>query len=438
MVGVEPAGVELGFGEAAHQHHRQVGAEAPHEAGEGAAVHGAGHHHVGDDEGDGRDVLDHVGGLGAVLGLDHRAAQLGELHAHHAAHVGVVLGQQHQLAGQVGGGHVAPCGQAGLGFGFLDARQQQGHRGAAGLATADAHAAARLLGEAIHHRHAQAAAHAELLGGEEGLEDPRQGAAVHAHAVVGDGDLHVVAGRDFEVGGGVHVEVLEGRFDAQLAPVGHRVAGVEGQVEEGVLELVGVHHGHQAGLAAGGGHRDGAGQRATDQLGHAEDQLIDLDGFGFEGLAAGKAEQAADELGAPVGGVHGRLDEVFGEGVVGVVLFECHQVADDHREHVVEVVGEAAGELADGFHLLGLGEGGLGAPLLGDVHGVHIAAQHAAVGGEVGYQGAAGAGGLAVAAGEAVFVADPLAGHRPVHVGRDGVEELLPDDFRHPVARHLL
>jgi hypothetical protein len=96
----------LGFGEAAHQHHRQIGPEAPHEAGQGPAVHGAGHHHVGDDQGDGRDVLDHVGGLGAVLGLDHRAAQLGELHAHHAAHVGVVLGQQHQLAGQVGGGHV--------------------------------------------------------------------------------------------------------------------------------------------------------------------------------------------------------------------------------------------------------------------------------------------------------------------------------------------
>jgi hypothetical protein len=40
----------------------------------------------------------------------------------------------------------------GFGLGLLDARQQQGHRGAPGLAAADAHAA-RLLGEAIHHRH---------------------------------------------------------------------------------------------------------------------------------------------------------------------------------------------------------------------------------------------------------------------------------------------
>ena len=29
-------------------------------------------------------------------------------------------------------------------------------------------------------------------------------------------------------------------------------------------------------------------------------------------------------------------------------------VAEDHAEEVVEVVGDAAGELADGLHLLGL------------------------------------------------------------------------------------
>src|SRR5574338_214435 len=65
---------------------------------------------------------------------------------------------------------------------------------AAGPAASDAHAAARLLDEAIHHGQAQAAAHAELLGGEEGLENVGQNAPVHAGAIVADGDLHVVAG----------------------------------------------------------------------------------------------------------------------------------------------------------------------------------------------------------------------------------------------------
>ena len=66
--------------------------------------------------------------------------------------------------------------------------------------------------------------------------------------------------------------------------------------------------------------------------------------------------------------MHGRFDEILGKGVVGVIFLERHQIADDHREHVVEVVGQAAGELADGLHLLGLGQGSLGAALLGDIH----------------------------------------------------------------------
>ena len=38
------------------------------------------------------------------------------------------------------------------------------------------------------------------------------------------------------------------------------------------------------------------------------------------------------------------------------------EVAGDDGEQVVEVVGEAAGELADGFHLLGLDQRGLSRP----------------------------------------------------------------------------
>ena len=44
--------------------------------------------------------------------------------------------------------------------------------------------------------------------------------------------------------------------------------------------------------------------------------------------------------------------------------------ADDGGEHVVEVVGDAAGELADGLHLLALGELRFERALLGDVDGV--------------------------------------------------------------------
>ena len=83
-----------------------------------------------------------------------------------------------------------------------------------------AHTAARLFDKAIHHRHAEPAPRAELLGGEEGFEDPRQGAAVHPHAIVADGNLHVVAGRHFKVGGGGQIEVVCGK----IAPRSNRIA----------------------------------------------------------------------------------------------------------------------------------------------------------------------------------------------------------------------
>jgi hypothetical protein len=48
----------------------------------------------------------------------------------------------------------------------------------------DAHLAARLLGEAVHHRQAQAGALPHRLGGEEGIEGARQHVRRHAGAVV--------------------------------------------------------------------------------------------------------------------------------------------------------------------------------------------------------------------------------------------------------------
>ena len=51
-------------------------------------------------------------------------------------------------------------------------------------------------------------------------------------------------------------------------------------------------------------------------------------------------------------------------GAVELALGEI-EAADDDRQHIVEIVGDAAGQLADGFHLLDLGELGLGGGALG-------------------------------------------------------------------------
>ena len=48
-------------------------------------------------------------------------------------------------------------------------------------------------------------------------------------------------------------------------------------------------------------------------------------------------------------------------------LAQQFEAAEDHHQQVVEIVGDAAGELADRLHLLRLAECGLGAPARGHV-----------------------------------------------------------------------
>ena len=93
-------------------------------------------------------------------------------------------------------------GFAGLGFGggairldrrvfdqrlfLIETRQRDAdHRALAG-ARLDADMATRLANEAIDHRKTKPSAFADVLGGEERLEHPRQGRVVHSETRVGD------------------------------------------------------------------------------------------------------------------------------------------------------------------------------------------------------------------------------------------------------------
>ncbi len=87
-------------------------------------------------------------------------------------------------------------------------------------------------------------------------------------------------------------------------------------------------------------------------------------------LAARERQQLAHQAGGAVGvllDVHDVLEGRIGRPVVGE-----QQIgeADDGGQHVVEVVRDAAGELADGLHLLALRELLLQRALLGDVEGI--------------------------------------------------------------------
>src|SRR5690606_2364559 len=118
------------------------------------------------------------------------------------------------------------------------AREEQAHAGAAADFTGEARMAADLLHEAIYHAQAQAGPGADVLRGEERFDRACTDLRRHACSRVRDGDAQVVATRGLFGLARVFVERYSFRLDRQRAARGHRIARVEGQVEDGRLELV--------------------------------------------------------------------------------------------------------------------------------------------------------------------------------------------------------
>jgi hypothetical protein len=83
-----------------------------------------------------------------------------------------------------------------------------------------------------------------------------------------------------------------------------------------------------------------------------------------------KARSWPVELGGAAAGRGDVAGELAQLGLVGELAVKDGGVAEDAGEEVVEVVGDAAGELADGFHHLGLPQMLLGRELIGDVAAV--------------------------------------------------------------------
>jgi hypothetical protein len=95
-------------------------------------------------------------------------------------------------------------------------------------------------------------------------------------------------------------------------------------------------------------------ERAPQHVGQRLDQLADIDLGRAELLAPREREQLAGQLGAAPTGPRGGGDHLLRAGVGcerGMVLQHL-QVALDHGQQVVEVVRDAAGQLADAFHAL--------------------------------------------------------------------------------------
>src|SRR5574338_81701 len=320
-----------------------------------------GHDHVGNDEIEyvGLEQLDR---LGAAAAGDRLVVEVLERSDGRSAHPRVVLDQQDPRAGDMGvglgallRGGVQPHRRSrGLG-----ARQVDGNGGAAPDLAFDPDLAARLVGEAKNLAEPKAGALAHRLGGEEGFERALLHFGAHPAAGIGDADLHIIAGADIAdlVGGDLHVAGV----DAHHSLAVHRVAGVDREVENRMLELVRV---DISGPGIGGEidlDADALAERPVAQVGHPRNQLAAVDPLWEQRLGPGEGQQPAGQRGGPGRTLHRilQLHQHFAPRTVESALGQVDP-ADDDGEHIIEVVRDAAGELPDRLHLLHLAQLGFG------------------------------------------------------------------------------
>ena len=319
---------------------------------------GAGEHDVGDDQIERGEPMSLGQGAVEVEGDRHLIAETAQDLSHQPADRQVVLDDEQGLAPtrELGGA-------ASRELAFVLARVGgQEHAKASALTelALDADMAAALLDDPEHGREPEPGPFAALLGREEGFEDVVEELGRDAGAGVGDLERDVGAG--LEAGWAIAIagrELALAGGDGQGPAPRHRVAGVDGQVHDDLLDLARIDM-HAAGLAAQ--HQldhdvlaDQPGQHSRD----VADQIVEIEALGLEHLLAAEGEQLAGQLRGSVGGLADVAEALADRRVVAEpepLELEHAQIAgaEDDREDVVEVVGDAAREGADGLQLLGL------------------------------------------------------------------------------------
>ena len=152
------------------------------------------------------------------------------------------------------------------------------------------------------------------------------------------------------------IEIDVGGFDRQAPAARHRVARVEDQVHQDLLQLSGV---GADGVEPGRQLRhqfDAFADQPAEHLAHPDDQCVEIDRRRMEHLFAAERQQLPGQGGRALA----RLDHFDHVGAARIVRGERVddevREAEDRGQQIVEVVGDAAGELADGLHFLRLTE----------------------------------------------------------------------------------
>ena len=96
-------------------------------------------------------------------------------------------------------------------------------------------------------------------------------------------------------------------------------------------------------------------KRPVEQVRHALDEVGTVHPLRKQGFGAGERQQASRQRGCARCALHRIVEMVEHLATRSVEAAACEvDTTHDDGEHIVEVVGDSTGELADGFHLLDL------------------------------------------------------------------------------------
>ena len=211
---------------------------------------------------------------------------------------------------------------------------------------------AALFDEAEHHAQAKPRALAVGFGGEKRFKRLGEHLRRHACPRVGHRYPYIVAGDNALAGAkcAIKADVFRAQVDGALTL--HGVTGIDGQVENGIFQLIAIDE-H---LPEVGGrthlHLEGFTQRTLQQLTQAIENLLRrINGRG-QGLATSKREQLRRQFCPAFDGGNRRRHPALDIGVIWLMPGQQVQVAGDHLQQIVEVVGHAARQATDGFELL--------------------------------------------------------------------------------------
>ena len=189
---------------------------------------------------------------------------------------------------------------------------------------------------------------------EERFEESAQLVRRNAGAIVRNGDHGVAArgqdsrgGHDFPFG----LSDQGAQGDPAIGTHADRVAGVDAEIGQRLVELARIDLDAVVEVWQGEFECDVLPDDPLQERRRGRDGLGNADDLGFEFRLAGEDEKLLREFGRAPRGVAHRED--VGLNRMGIAkLHQGHfRIAEDRLQHVVEIVGDAAGEQANGFHL---------------------------------------------------------------------------------------